>query len=158
MDWSSLADIGEVVSAIAVLISLAYLAVQIRQNTQTVRANAFHGASTEWLSFTAQLASDPELAELYQQGRFAPDTLTPQQSRRFDLLLDTNLGLTENVFLQYRFGFLTQSNQDRFAAILSAQFRTEGVRAYWRRRRTFYTAEFVAYVERELSLIPPPAA
>lgn len=157
MTWDTLANIGEFVSAIAVLISLAYLAVQIRQNTQTVRANAYHGAATEWLSFTAHLSSDPELAELYHQGRVAPGLLTPEQSRRFDLLLDTNLGLTENVFLQYRLGFLTQTNQDRFAAVLRAQFQTEGVRRYWRRRRAFFTAEFVAYIERELKLMESAA-
>ncbi|MBM4385684.1 MAG: hypothetical protein FJ091_20240 [Deltaproteobacteria bacterium] len=157
MNWETLANIGQFVSAIAVLISLAYLAVQIRQNTQTVRANAYHGAATEWLSFTAQLSADAELAELYHAGRFAPSTLTPPQSRRFDLVLDTNLGLTENVFLQYRLGFLPQANQDRFAAILRAQFQTEGVRAYWQRRRAFYTADFVAYIERELKLVAPPA-
>ena len=148
----TLAALGEFISAIGVLISLIYLAIQIRQNTQTVRASAYHGAATEWLTFTAQLANDAEQAELYHQGRIAPGELTPEKMRRFDLLLDTNLGLTENVYLQYRLGFLPQSNQDRFAALLRAQFQTEGVREHWRRRRAFYTAEFVAYIERELKL------
>jgi hypothetical protein len=151
----ALAAIGELVSAIGVLISLVYLAVQIRQNTKSVRASAYHDASSEWLAFTAQLAGDAELAELYHRGRVAPRELTPEQTRRFDLLMDTNFGRTENVFLQYRLGFLPESNQDRFAAILRAQFQTEGVREYWRRRRSLYTAEFVEYLERELGLAAP---
>lgn len=106
----TLSAIGEVVGAIAVLISLLYLALQIRQNTQ---------------------------------------------ARRFDLLMDASLGSTENIFLQYRLGFLPQSNQDRFAAILRAQFASEGVREFWRRRRSSFTAEFVAYVEGTLELYAP---
>lgn len=151
----ALAAIGELVSAIAVLISLIYLAAQIRQNTQTVRASAYHEASSSWVDFITLLAGDAELAEIYHQGRVSPEALTREQLRRFDLLMDANLGNTENIFLQYRLGFLPQSNQDRFAVILRSQFASAGVREFWRRRRSFFTAEFVAYVEGELGLYAP---
>lgn len=154
---SALAAVGEFISAIAVLISLIYLALQIRQNTQTVRANTHHAGSTAWAGLTAQIASDAELSELYHQGRVSPDALSPEQTRRFELLMDSVLAQIENFFIQHRLGILPQSNQDRFAEILRAQFRSEGARRYWKRRRTLYTAPFVAYIERELQLYTEPA-
>ena len=47
----SLGNIGEFLGALAVLISLVYLAIQIRQNTQTVRS-ATHQA---WVTGVAQI-------------------------------------------------------------------------------------------------------
>ena len=40
MNWDAIGAIGEVVGALAVFITLGYLAVQIRQNTKAVRATA----------------------------------------------------------------------------------------------------------------------
>ena len=38
MNWEALGAIGEIVGAVAVIATLGYLAVQIRQNTRSVRA------------------------------------------------------------------------------------------------------------------------
>lgn len=41
MNWEIAASIAEVVSAVAVVVSLVYLAIQIRSNTKTTKANAY---------------------------------------------------------------------------------------------------------------------
>ena len=41
MNLDDLGNLGELIGAVAVVISLAYLAVQIRQNTRSLRAAAF---------------------------------------------------------------------------------------------------------------------
>ena len=40
MNWDAIGAIGEVIGALAVFITLGYLAIQIRQNTKAVRASA----------------------------------------------------------------------------------------------------------------------
>jgi hypothetical protein len=40
MNWEAIGAVGETVGALAVLVTLVYLAVQIRQNTKAVRAAA----------------------------------------------------------------------------------------------------------------------
>ena len=40
VNWEAVSAIGEIVGAIAVVVTLAYLAVQIRQNTQVARSTA----------------------------------------------------------------------------------------------------------------------
>jgi len=40
MNWDAIGAVGEVSGAIAVVATLGYLAVQIRQNTSAVRANS----------------------------------------------------------------------------------------------------------------------
>ena len=38
MNWEAIGALGETVGALAVLVTLVYLAMQIRQNTKTVQA------------------------------------------------------------------------------------------------------------------------
>jgi hypothetical protein len=40
MNWDSVGAVGEIVGALAVLITLIYLSVQIRQNTKVARSAA----------------------------------------------------------------------------------------------------------------------
>ena len=42
MDWDALGAIGELVGAVAVLITVGYLAVQIRQNTRALESAALN--------------------------------------------------------------------------------------------------------------------
>jgi len=41
MNWEAIGAIGEIVGAVAVVVTIGYLAVQIRQNTRSVRDSAF---------------------------------------------------------------------------------------------------------------------
>ena len=64
MDITTLAAWGEFLGGIAVVVSLIYLASQIRQNTRIIRASN----SREYLTGSSQLGQmlvDPETASLY---------------------------------------------------------------------------------------------
>ena len=153
MTLQDLGNLGEFVAAVATVVTLVYLAIQIRQNTRTVRTSAHHAGSTAWAELLARIASDPSLSEIYHLGRGSPDSLPAEDARRFELAFDAMLAPIENYFIQYVHGQLPRSNQDRFAEILRAHFRTPGVQRYWSRRRNLFTVEFVRYVERELKLV-----
>jgi hypothetical protein len=153
-----LGSIGEFVAAAATVATLVYLAIQIQQNTRTVRASAHHAGSTAWSELLAKLAADPALAEVYHLGRVSPESLPPEETRRFELAFDAMLAQIENFYVQYANGHLPASNQDRFAEILRLQFRTPGVKRYWSSRRDLFTEEFVRYVEDELGLAPVVAS
>lgn len=68
-DWGA---IGEVVSAVAVIITLVYLALQLRQNTKALRTNAAWDAETIWGASNIEHARHPENALLLTKA--ASDT------------------------------------------------------------------------------------
>ena len=45
MNWDAIGAVGELIGAIAVVITLVYLAIQIRQNTKTVRASTYQSVA-----------------------------------------------------------------------------------------------------------------
>lgn len=68
-DWGA---IGEVISAVAVIISLVYLAIQLRQNTRALKSSAAWDAETIWGATNMGHARSPENALLF--SRLASDT------------------------------------------------------------------------------------
>jgi hypothetical protein len=40
MNWAAIGAIGEIVGAVAVVVTLAYLAIQVRQNTRMMQREA----------------------------------------------------------------------------------------------------------------------
>ena len=73
-----LGNFGEFVSAIAVVVTLAYLAVQVRHskeateaNTRTIRANAAKEVYVGWSNFCLELSRHPD--KLWFDRVFKPD-------------------------------------------------------------------------------------
>ena len=64
MNWEAIAAIGEVGGAIAVVVTLVYLARQIRQSTEATRVAAYHQAQEQLWSVGASIATDPGLSEI----------------------------------------------------------------------------------------------
>ena len=64
MNWEAISAIGQIVGAIAVVISLIYLAREIRSNARSARIASLHDVN-RWLG---ELVEHPHLAELYYRG------------------------------------------------------------------------------------------
>jgi len=64
VNWEAISAIGQIVGALAVVISLIYLAREIRSNARSARM-ASVGTLNRWLG---QLATHPHLAEVWSRG------------------------------------------------------------------------------------------
>ena len=58
MNWEALGAIGEIVGAVAVVLSLIFLATQIRQNTRSSRTASYQAAVTSISDLTREIGSD----------------------------------------------------------------------------------------------------
>ena len=63
MSLTDLANIGQVIGAIAVVISLIYVALQIRQNTNAVRSATAQSVHEHFAGWYHLLAADLELSQ-----------------------------------------------------------------------------------------------
>jgi hypothetical protein len=130
MSLVDLAAIGSFVSGVAVLVSLIYLALQVRQNTHAHRVTAHQDRLTFVRDFLGQIA-DPSMATVYLRGLSADGALTEVEFTRFSALMHSwFLGMAEIVWLHER-GVL---DADRFAGSMEALRRYAsfpGCRAVW---------------------------
>ena len=71
MNWEAIGAIGETISAVAVVVSLVYLAIQLRTNSQTLKANAAWDAEVLWGAANIAVGEKPEVALLVHRASAA---------------------------------------------------------------------------------------
>ena len=157
MSWDAIAAIGELLSAIAVLVTLVYLAAQIRLNSQEIAANtrvarlAARHASQEALSRFRNLISNPELAELYLKGCADYKGLAPADRLRFASVLQELLLAYDLIYQQLNEGTYESDMWDRLMPVILTTLRQPGVRDWWGRNKSLFRPAFVAAVEEGIS-------
>lgn len=94
MTLQDLSSIGEIVGAIAVVISLVYLAIQVRLNTREIRENSEINRLMLQENFVSgqqqallSMAQDPELYRVWREGTQNPEGISDQDRERFGMLL-----------------------------------------------------------------------
>ena len=148
MNWDAIGAVAELLAALGVIISLLYLAAQIRQNTQSVRASTFQ-------EFTRESAETTRLV-LMEHGLL--DELTPliNGEQEFDPVRDRRFGLVAGLWarnLQFGYtelqrGRIDQQLFDSYVSYHLANWMiTPNWGRWWALNRRHYDDEFVAWVE-----------
>jgi len=115
MNWEAIAAVGELVGAAAVLITLIYLAVQIRQNTATVATATYESTMTGFNDINVVVASHPALASVLDRGCQAPDSLNAEEGVQFNFLLRCYSNQWWKLFKLYERGSLPSGEWSIFA-------------------------------------------
>ena len=68
MNWEAISAIGQIVGAIAVVISLIYLATEVRSNARATRQAAMRSTLDSLNRFAQQIIGHADLAELRNRG------------------------------------------------------------------------------------------
>lgn len=105
MDHQALAQLlgnyGEFFGSIAVLATLGYLIVQIRQNTRSTNSNNNHNVMMAFNSFNETLFASPDLARIYYEGLVSPDRLGSHERHQFVHMIACLLNIYRNLYYQF---------------------------------------------------------
>lgn len=152
MNWEAIGAISNILSAIAVIATLGYVAVQIRQNTSALRSTATQGAHDQSAAVYDLLASDPKLSDIFVRGLETPNTLDRVETGRFYAF---NMGVMfrfQNWYLQMRSRALDKEQVESWARVLRQISGTPGFQKFWAERRHLFTPVMVKYLEQEVFL------
>lgn len=84
MTLQELGSVGEFLGAIAVLVTLAYLAVQTRQNSKMLQMNSFALMNEPTWTAYNQIAQNSEIADIMRRGWDNPEALNETEFHRFN--------------------------------------------------------------------------
>ena len=107
MDINTLAAWGEFIGGIAVVVSLVYLASQIRQNSKLLRASTANTTYQSNSTSSSFIIQDPEIARIYFAGLASPAALSEADRQRFDTLIGLTLAGTQQQFRLARDGSIS---------------------------------------------------
>ena len=154
MNWDAVGAIAELLGALGVIISLAYLSVQIRQNTRQIgehsrelRIAALDAIASSFSRFRDPLIRDPDLAALWLRGIEDFDALDPVEQVRLGRLFQELFFAHQNYWTRYTEGATQESTWEDHKGSIAANLRHPGIRTWWSRTRAIYNDEFEEIVE-----------
>ena len=125
--WSLVA---EVVSAVAIVLSLIYVGYEIRQNTISTQLSNAYSAVT--LSSTShQWLSDSEFAATYALGLRDLSALDDTQRIQFEGFISQKLNVWEIVFYSHEQGLIDDAAWGAWEGHFKSQIRSESWRSVW---------------------------
>lgn len=155
MNWEAISAIGEIIGAIAVVISLIYLAAQIRHNTReldeqnrTNRITSLTAVGENFARFRTQIRENSELASIWHKGGSDLGSLTNEERLRFDMLAVDVFWSWGMLWLYAQENVVEEGLLDLSMSNLRL-YAKSGVRQWWSEsdHRTEYPAEFAMVVD-----------
>ncbi len=158
MDLSQLAQVGEFIGGIAVLVTLLYLAVQARQNNKNQKLSATISLQDNYLRAVDQWFGNTDRAAIIIEGLQRPSQLDDARRLRFAAQLFTLYSFIESVFYYNENGQCDPALAKRTFALLSFYRDLPGVSEWWEGRllllgevRDFgkaqFSEEFIEFAE-----------
>jgi hypothetical protein len=132
VNWEAISAIGQVVGALAVVISLIYLAGEVRSNARATRHASIRSTSDAFTRWLQQLAEHPHLAELYYRGIHEFESLEGADLVRFSALMDQVFRNVEDMYYQHLEGHLDPRVWHEFEVAVRDINGYPGVQAWWR--------------------------
>ena len=131
MNWDAIGAIGEIAGAMAVFASLIYLALQIRQNTSSLRAVAKHDATSLQLDYFDTLLLHPELRSVYRAGLEDFASLKPDERDVFGMLMYKAFFTFSEAFYQFRHAHFDEEQWLESREAMDWHLSFPGARTWW---------------------------
>ena len=143
----ALGNLGDFIGGIAVIATLLYLSVQIRQNTKLLHANSLAAASSEMVAFNHLLGGDPATARVFQMGLEDFAGLTEDERRQFLNLLRAAFSAYQHVFLQHEQGLVDEAVWSQQRRMALGNLALPHISAWWGHRKSVFIPSFVAALD-----------
>ncbi len=152
MTLAEIADISQTLGSAAVVASLIFVGVQIRQNTKATRATSHHAISEALNRINLLWARNGEVTKLWLSGMHDRGTLTPEERWRFDSTARAYLHVCETMYTQAALGAgdlgIVKAEENGIRTVFSSK----GVREWWAENAFGFSPEFRRYIEKLINL------
>ena len=140
-------QIFEIIGLLSVIGSLIFVGIEINQNTAAVRGATQQEVSSQISEFYKIGIENERMAYITYKamnGDITKDDLNDTDYQRFLFLSMMGFRRVENVYLQYKNGFLDKVAFDRIGMSF---YRSNLVREIWEERREAFDPEFAEFFE-----------
>jgi len=150
LNWGAIGALADLASAIGVIVTLGYLALQVRQNTRTLRAEKRRALFESGTATSLQLAQDENLARLFLKGLQDVNALSEEERTRFSFLMENLIGQGAIAHGSQAYGVYDAALFRGVASPATRLLRTPGGSEWWRLLSKSFSDAFRDYVEKEV--------
>lgn len=138
----------DTIAVFSVVLSLAFVAYELRQNSNLMRGQARQSLAElnqEWLALMSQ---DSTFNSIWTKAWITEEALTPSEERRATFMMLLNIRRMENVYFQYHEGLVDESALHSYG-IQGKIFKNKKVRfqKFWAEWKPAFDPSFVEFME-----------
>lgn len=149
MNLQTYVAIAELVAAIAVIVSLAYLAIQVRQSTRVSSAAARHAISQFALDFSMFKAEHADrLAKVMEEKELSPGDLQFRWWNHMMVFLHA-----ETYYHHYELKLMPAKHWSGYVRYVRGYLETPGVREFWDDVGPAFSVDFSNWISSQLAEI-----
>jgi hypothetical protein len=152
---SDYASIAEIVSGLAVVITLVFLALEIRDNTEATRADAFDRNISSLNEIRGWIANSPDLTRAwraYADGQSA--RLDETELNRLGIVMVAIMGVYEKAYFARKAELIGDSEWSRFEPLVCGHYEASARAGILKDWQSAITTEFHAFIEERCQTTP----
>ncbi len=147
MTLQELGSLGEFVSGLAVVVTLFYLALQIRHNTRAVRSSMHQDMMESTLRIAESLSDNPEVGRIVLKADQDYDSLTESERIRFEAYAERVFGNFESAFYSYRNSLIEEDLWESWESSYLADIARQSMRRYWQDKHPLHLRDFMDFID-----------
>ena len=149
MSIEDLGNLGELLGSIALLISLIYVAIEIRKNTETARTSTYQSVVSDFGSLNHTIVSTPGLSSLLVRAQEDFESLNEDEKAQISQLFFACYHNFENMYYQARKGYLEDDVWLGWKRLMLTYHQRPGYRSWWELRRHVFSESFADFLDTE---------
>src|SRR5215467_8306666 len=147
MSLQTFVAMAQIVSALAVTLTLIAVIVSLRQNTKSQKALVVDSLAAAITSINVPAMESPDLGSALSKTTADWTSASREERIIAHYFLFSLFKLLENAWYQQKAGILDQSHWAGWESLLRKYYHTEGVRRiWWQSRKHAYSPEFQNYL------------
>ncbi len=139
MEWEAATGISDIVGTIAVIVSLAYLGLQIRQNTRSIEGSTEQSLMTAEMEVYALIAQH---AGVYRRGCANLSDLDPDEAVVFEQLVLAVMSQLYGAFVQYQRNLIPETVWLAYLREWEISIGMPGLQEVWTQNKNSYPIQF----------------
>jgi hypothetical protein len=143
MNWEALSAIAEIIGVFAVVVSLIYVSIQIRQNTKVARAATRQAIADSTQNLANDLLNSGEMAEIFVK-HINGEELSAADNLRLQARCYRDLQHWENIHYQFSEGLVSPDQWRGFRKNLVELLGVTAYREFWEHEASHFSDRFQA--------------
>ena len=143
MNWEALGAVAEMLAAMGVIVSLLYLASQVRENTDSIRFSRYDSFIHASTDVRKMIIENEDVASIRERGLREPSELNSVENVRLSAMLYSATQVMETLHLQLIQSGLDTGIWERQAAGITRLMESPGGIKWWEEHSSEFDQKFV---------------
>jgi hypothetical protein len=155
VNWDAIGAVGEILGATAVVVTLAYLARQLRQEARSDTAETMGTWLADYNGIVLDILRDAEVAKILREGLTDFEQLSGNDQMRFHAWMVAHLLNAQVLWFQWDDGIMHRQIADQQLTFNAMMLKTKGGSRWWSTARGIWRPEFVEHIDKLIEELSP---